>query len=357
MKIAFLHQTMGLTDRGSEIVTGELASALARHHRVLVLQSGPAKPAAYQTKRVYPLDIAPHAAPRNFVEKFTFRFGLDPRTRAVAVFTHAAIPAIRAFHPDIVVAVNGPVQVRILKHLQGPTLRGRVVVFGHAGIGHDDLGNLHAGPDLFVALTPQAEVWAQRHRRSNTKIVYIPNPISTSILRSIEVKKLQLPHPVVLTVSALSAYKNVVPIIRALTSTNTSYVLVGDGEQSDQVAGALSQYSGEFRWIKHVEPSELSAYYQSADVFCFVPEPQEAFGRVYLEAMAAGLPVVASDDPVRRDLIGEKGIYVAPHAPKSILSGIESALSLGKVGYASELRRYSLASVVKKVEKEFHALI
>jgi glycosyltransferase involved in cell wall biosynthesis len=56
--------------------------------------------------------------------------------------------------------------------------------------------------------------------------------------------------------------------------------------------------------------SDMSKIYQEADVFCFVPKPWEAFGLVYLEAMATNLPVIAPDDPVRREIVGSAGILI-----------------------------------------------
>jgi glycosyltransferase involved in cell wall biosynthesis len=49
----------------------------------------------------------------------------------------------------------------------------------------------------------------------------------------------------------------------------------------------------------------------AADVFCF-PSVYEGFGGAALEAMAMGVPVVASDIPALREVVGETGILVPP---------------------------------------------
>jgi glycosyltransferase involved in cell wall biosynthesis len=100
----------------------------------------------------------------------------------------------------------------------------------------------------------------------------------------------------------------------------------------------------------------MSWVYRSADAFCFVPDSQEAFGMVYLEAMATGLPIVASDDPIRRALVGGQGFFADPHDVSLVSKALESALANGPVSYTKELKSYSLPNVINQIEKELHDL-
>lgn len=344
--------TMGLVDRGSERAVHTVAEGLAAENDVLVLQSGPLRKSAYVSKRVYDLEDAPAPAPRHAVDKLLFRMGQDPRSRLVKGFTVACLRELEGFMPDIVVAVNGASQVRIVKDALPET---KVVVFGHAGIGHDDEGNLAARPDLFIALTPDAYDWAKK--RQGVKVVHIPNPLDTSPYREAKRLALNISQPIVLTVSALSSYKNVLSIIEAVRQLNVSFVLIGDGEESGEVMASLSTLPNEFKWIRHVDPEEIARYYASADCFCFVPDPQESFGMVYLEAMAAGLPIVASDDSIRRGIIGDTGYYADPHDTHDIAQKIIQALQVDRVDYAGCLNTYTKEKVIQEIEKEFYGLI
>jgi phosphatidylinositol alpha-mannosyltransferase len=58
------------------------------------------------------------------------------------------------------------------------------------------------------------------------------------------------------------------------------------------------------RWWGWVEPSQLVSLYQRAWVLC-LPSSYEGFGRPYVEAMAAGTPVVASPNPGAREVLDE----------------------------------------------------
>lgn len=80
----------------------------------------------------------------------------------------------------------------------------------------------------------------------------------------------------------------------------------------------------------------------AADVFCF-PSVYEGFGGAVLEAMAMGAPVVASDVPALREVIGETGILVPPERPDELGAALTQVLD--DRGLAHELGARAKARV------------
>lgn len=353
MKIAFLHLNQGLIDRGMERVVDLYASELSKKHKVLIIQSGPlVKDKKYHAKRVYPLSEPPQVAPNSVIDKIRFRLQIDPNSVAVRGFTASATSVLAKYKPAIIIACNGAPQIKLLK---SSGVKSKIVVFGAAGLGHHDINTLRSNPDLYIALTQSGKRWATQYAPSSTQLAVIPNPVVLSTKKS--KINLNLPKPIVLTVAALSRYKHVVELTKALLNLPVSHLIIGDGEEGDRLQKLLSQRVHDFRWIKHVEPDELRSYYDSVDVFCLTPDKREAFGNVYIEAMASGLPIVATDDPVRREIIGEQGFYVDSDNPSDIQAAVLSAVKIGRQNYTKNLKRYNVKTVTKKLERALYDLL
>jgi glycosyltransferase involved in cell wall biosynthesis len=66
-----------------------------------------------------------------------------------------------------------------------------------------------------------------------------------------------------------------------------------------------------------------------ADVFVFSTTPEEGLGSALLEAMAAGLPIVATDVPACRELLadGRYGVLVHPNDPEALAQAIIGVLA------------------------------
>jgi glycosyltransferase-like protein len=86
-----------------------------------------------------------------------------------------------------------------------------------------------------------------------------------------------------------------------------------------------------------VADPDLPAWFAAADVFAF-PSTKEGWGLVVLEAMSAGLPVVASDLPVFREYLrpGRDALLVPADDPPALAGALASVLD--DRGLAGRLR-------------------
>lgn len=74
------------------------------------------------------------------------------------------------------------------------------------------------------------------------------------------------------------------------------------------------------QWLGDVSIGELAAEYNRADAFC-LPSVQEGFGIVFLEAMAAGKPVIGARSAAVPEVV-RNGILAEPENPESLAEAI-----------------------------------
>jgi glycosyltransferase involved in cell wall biosynthesis len=120
--------------------------------------------------------------------------------------------------------------------------------------------------------------------------------------------------PVVLYVGRIAPEKNLELAIQAFRAIRQKvpqarYVWVGDGPARDALQAAHPDFI--FAGVQRGEA--LARHYASADLFPF-PSLSETFGNVIIEALAAGLPVVAYAEGAAREHLadGVNGYCVAP---------------------------------------------
>lgn len=146
---------------------------------------------------------------------------------------------------------------------------------------------------------------------------------------------------VILTVGRLSSqerYKGHDRVIEALPWIRSRYpdilyLIAGDGDDRDRLAG-IGQRLGVSELIRFTGPvsqAELPDIYRLADVFA-MPSTGEGFGIVFLEAAAAGLPIVAAKGDGSTDALaeGELGTLVDANAPQNLAEAIIACLDQGR---------------------------
>lgn len=168
-----------------------------------------------------------------------------------------------------------------------------------------------------------------------------------------------------LAVGRLSYYKGFDVLLRALAQVpEASLVLIGGGECGDGLRRLAHDLRIESRvhFAGRIDDGALSGAYAQADAFCLPSTDRaESFGIVLLEAMRAGLAVVASDIPgsgvgfVMRD--GETGVLVRPGDVDALAAAIRRLAAdpglrekLGAAGRARFLREFTLERIVPQIE-------
>ena len=100
--------------------------------------------------------------------------------------------------------------------------------------------------------------------------------------------------------------------------------LVGDGSLRGHLESRVQQLG-----LKNVVSflgtrQDVPEILARAELFVFSTTPQEGLGSVLLEALAAGLPIVASDVPACREILGQGkwGVLVPPLDPDKLAQGM-----------------------------------
>jgi glycosyltransferase involved in cell wall biosynthesis len=143
---------------------------------------------------------------------------------------------------------------------------------------------------------------------------------------------------VLLTVGRLSAeehYKGFDEVIGLLPELSEDipdviYLIVGDGtdrQRLEEKANALG-VSDKVVFAGYIPEGEKADHYRLADVF-IMPGKGEGFGFVFLEAMACGIPVIASKVDGSREAVrdGKLGIVVDPENAEEIKAAILQSLN------------------------------
>ncbi len=75
-----------------------------------------------------------------------------------------------------------------------------------------------------------------------------------------------------------------------------------------------------------MKSEQIADLYQQADLFVY-PSVIESFGHPLVEAMTAGIPVIAADTPINRELCEDAALYFEPFNERDCAAKIRQALS------------------------------
>jgi glycosyltransferase involved in cell wall biosynthesis len=177
------------------------------------------------------------------------------------------------------------------------------------------------------------------------RIEVIPNGVDTERFKPPAERAEPSERPELLFVGRLREFKGVQDAISALPALERALgrparlTIIGDGPARaalEAQAAALSAAGSrsEVRFLGWLDPDALPAAYQAASLL-LLPSYVEGHSNVILEALASGLPCVATDAAGIRETVtdGREGILVPPKSPEAI------ARAAGRILTDAEMRR------------------
>jgi glycosyltransferase involved in cell wall biosynthesis len=127
--------------------------------------------------------------------------------------------------------------------------------------------------------------------------------------------------------------------IAELDDERVHLIVAGGGELLDDFRRQASELgiAERVHFLGRVPHSRLPAVLRAADLLLLTTEPPESFGIVLIEAMACGLPTIATEYPGVRAVVdeGETGILVPPGDAGAVAAAIRRLVEAGPSGRAA----------------------
>ncbi len=207
------------------------------------------------------------------------------------------------------------------------------------------------------------------------KIEVVPNGVNFNHFNSVSSgeteglrEKIGLrPEDKVLVTSSRLVKKNALDIlIKSIKDLEVKLLILGSGKQESKLK-ALTQELGlkdKVLFLGYITHQDLPRYLKLADIFVR-PSRSEGLGTAFLEAMAAGLPIIATKVGGIPDFLqdGQTGLFCAVNNPRDLRDKIQLLLTdnqsrekLINQGQNLVAEKYSWQSAAERIKGIFNQL-
>lgn len=361
MRVAIVHYTAPPVVGGVEQIVGEQASLLARHGCDVVVVAGRGSQSAGSSFRGIPLLAGTH--PRQRSLSSALDKGIVPKAfiKTREAITRELVEAFEGVdavlaHNAMTLHFNVPLTAA-LADLAAGSLAGRIVAWTHdiAAVNPQYEPEMHLGPPWDMYRRPQPgiryvtisdtrrqelrDLWRREVSGAIPEVTVIPNgidPIATlaipkHLARVLDLPAISMSFPILLCPVRITARKNLelaIETLAELCRRGLDPVLLVTGPvwghhpaRSREYLASLDELASRRDVTDRVHflaralnrplsQNEVSALYTMSTVL-LLPSRSEGFGLPLLEAGLHRLPIVASDLPVFREIVGD-GAWLFP---------------------------------------------
>jgi len=326
---------------GMEVVARSLAEGLAQTGPVLVLTSRSGADGAPHVERHGNLVVRRLATVEGAHLPLmpTLLFHLLRVPRGSVIHAHVA----QAYTPEMVWLASVLRRQRFIAHFHlDVEPSGRLGPLFNLYKRHILGRTLRAAARVVVLTTAQGTFLEDRYGVESANISTLPNGVAPEFFteRGAAMQPADAPMRL-LFVGRLAPQKNLPRLLEAmaLVTARVDLIIVGDGEERVGLERLRDQLGlTNVTMVGAQRGQDLIARYRSADAFVLPSDREGGMPLVILEAMAAGLPIIATDVFGTRDTMAQDGILVQP-SPSALAEAIDRVAA--DPGLRAELSRRS----------------
>lgn len=221
--------------------------------------------------------------------------------------------------------------------------------------------------DVIFYLTEKDRVALAQHQSEKQQLVHLAPFLARTELPVVQERKIIGKQLLAVGMhrygDKLESYRIIAETLAHLEIPDWQLSIVGDGPARAEIERLFAAYGKRVKFLGQLDHDAVAKAYQQASVFVW-PGVNEAFGLVYLEAQAAGLPLIAQNRAGVREVIASKQSLVPVGEPQAMAQAIDSLLanpeeyySMVKTGQDYVKERHLLGAAADTLSKHLSAVL
>lgn len=163
----------------------------------------------------------------------------------------------------------------------------------------------------------------------------------------------------------LACYEALAAALASVSTLPWQLIIAGDGPARGKVEAALRPVADRTRFLGALDGNDLAGAYAAADLFVW-PAIREPIGMVFIEAQAAGLPVIGAERPGPASIVrhGETGLLCKEGEAGTLADAIATLLkdtsrrrAMGKAASSYAFEHHDIATCGPRLAAAIEGLL